>query len=168
MPMRRLCLTLLCCLIAVPTAVAASHATGDGVLEAQKVDATVTVTGTRGTIWGQMDKGRLVVTDPNLLDGSVNVSGADYTKPGLADNTTIYYGKNIHFRISGKYTLKFVGTGIDFAAVGVGVAKFLGDVNSLDPGEYAIDDGDWQPVGWFTQRIAKFGVQPATTGGATP
>ena len=162
MPMRRLCLTLLCGLIVVPTAIAASTATGDGVLEFQKVDATATVWGQRGTIWGQMDKGRLIVTDPNPTDGFVNVSGADSTTPGLADNTTIYIGKNIHFRISGKYTVRFVGKGIDFAAVGVGTAKVLGDVNSLDPGQYAIDDGDWQPVGWFTARIAKFGVPPVT------
>jgi hypothetical protein len=161
--MRRLCLTVLCCLFVVPTAIAASHATGDGVLESQKVDATVQVNGVRGTIWGQMDKGKLVVTDPNPADGTVNVSGAELTRPGLTDNSTVYIGKDIHFRISGKYALRFVGTGIDFAAVGVGVAKFTGDVNSLDPGEYAVDDADWQPVGWFIQRVAKFGVQPATT-----
>jgi hypothetical protein len=159
--MRRLCLTLLCGLVVIPTAVAASQATGDGVLEFQKVDATVAVYGQRGTIWGQMDKGRLVVTDPNPLDGTVNVSGADSTTPGLTDNTTIYIGKNIHFRISGKYALKLVGKGIDFAAVGIGTAKFTGDYNSLDPGQYAIDDGDWQDVG-FVLRAVKFGVPPVT------
>lgn len=162
--MRRLCLTLLCGLLVVPAAIAASKATGDGVLEFQNVDATAVVYGQRGTIWGQMDKGRLTVIDPNPLDGTVNVSGADTTYPGTADNSTVYIGKNIHFRINGKYTLKFVGKGIDFAAVGVGVAKILGDVNSLDPGRYAIDDGDWLPVGWFTQRVAKFGVPPVTPG----
>jgi len=161
MPMRRLCLTVLCSLFVVPAAIAASHATGDGVLEFQKVDATVKVVGVRGTIWGQMDKGRLVVTDPNPLDGTVNVSGAELTKPGTADNTTIYIGRDIHFRISGKYTVRFVGTGIDFAAVGIGTSTFTGDYNSLDPGKYAVDDADWQDVG-FVQRVVKFGVPPVT------
>jgi hypothetical protein len=161
MPMRRLCLTLLCGLVVIPTAVAASQATGDGVLEFQKVDATVAVWGQRGTIWGQMDKGRLVVTDPNPLDGAVNVSGAESTTPGIADNTTIYTGKDIHFRISGKYALRFIGKGIDFAAVGIGTAKFTGDFSSLDPGRYAVDDSDWQDVG-FVQRVVKFGVPAAT------
>jgi hypothetical protein len=162
--MRRLCLTLLCGLIVVPTAIGASHATGDGVFEFQNVDATAVVSGQRGTIWGQMDKGRLILTDPNPLDGTVNISGASQTSPGLADNTTIYYvgPKGIHFRISGKYTIRFVGKGIDFAAVGVGTAKFTGDYSSLYPGQYAVDDSDWQDVG-FVPRFVKFGVPPVTT-----
>ena len=87
--MRRLCLTLLCGLVAVPAALAASYATGDGVLELSNVTGNVAVTGSRGTVWGQMSKGKLVVTDPVAGDGVIYVSGAEGV-PGKADNVTIY------------------------------------------------------------------------------
>ena len=57
--MRRLCLTLLCGLVAVPAAVAATHATGDGVLEIDSATGTIVITGIRGTAWGQMGKGKM-------------------------------------------------------------------------------------------------------------
>jgi hypothetical protein len=167
--MRRLCLTLLCGLVAVPAALAASRATGDGVLELKGATGTVTLTGSRGTVWGQMDRGKLIVTDPVANDGVIYVSGATSVMPGKADNVTIYVGRDIHFRVTGgKYKLVFRGSGadvsavgVDLTAVGVGNAQLTGDAFVNDTGKYAVDSGKWNTVPvWPITR--QFGVQPAT------
>ena len=166
MPMRRLCLILLCGLVAVPAALAAARSPGDGVLELSKVNGTVVVAGTRGTLWGQIDKGKLVVTDPILGDGQVLVSGAETKRPGVLDGTTIYGGTDIRFRVTGgKYRLSLKGTGIDLTAVGVGSAQLSGDLLAETPGNYALDSGKWITVPYFpASRLVLFGVQPATVG----
>ena len=164
MPMRRLCLILLCGLVAVPAALAGARVTGDGVLELSKGDGLVVVNGTRGTLWGQMDKGKLVVTDPILGDGQVFVSGADRTHI-VSDSVTVYAGVDITFRVTGgKYKLRLQGSGIDFTAVGVGTAQLGGDVLADHPGVYALDSGTWNPVPAFpATRLVSFGVQPTAT-----
>lgn len=167
--MRRLCLTLLVGLVAVPTAVAASRATGaagDGVLELRGVYASSAIlAGTRGTVWGQLDKGKLVVNDPVLGDGQIYVSGADNTH-FVNENITVYTGADIHFRVvGGRYKLTFKNAaGLDLTAVGVGTATLVGDITADDTGDYARDGGKWTPVPYI-QRVIPFGVQPAP---ATP
>jgi hypothetical protein len=166
--MRRLCLTLLCGLVAVPAALAASGATGDGVLELKAVTGTVVLTGSRGTAWGQMSKGKLVVTDPVAGDGVIYVSGGGAGVPGKADDVTIYTGKDIHFRVTGgKYKLAFRGSGtdvsavgVDLTAVGVGSVQLDGDAFADDTGKYAVDSGKWTTVPVWPTPV-KFGVQPA-------
>ena len=166
--MRRLCLTLLCGLVAVPAALAASHATGDGVLELQGATGTVILTGSRGTVWGQLDKGKLIVTDPVAGDGAIYVSGAETVTAGKSETVTVYIGRDIHFRVTGgKYKLVFRGSGsdpsavgVDLTAVGVGSVQLTGDAFTNDTGKYAVDSGKWNTVPVWS--IAKqFGVQPA-------
>ncbi len=155
--MRRLCLTLLCGLIAVPAALAAAHATGDGVLELKGATGVVTLTASRGSIWGQMDKGTLVVQG----DGPVFVSGAESVTPGKSENTLVYGGKDLHFRVGGsKVRLKFKGSGVDLTAVGVGSVQLTGDAFAYDTGRYAVDSGKWITVPVMTKSVP-FGVQPA-------
>ena len=125
-------------------------------------------TGTRGTAWGQMDKGKLVVTDPVAGDGAIYVSGAQTVTPGKADNVTVYSGRNIHFRVTGgKYKLVFRGAssdpsavGVDLTAVGVGSLQLTGDAFADATGQYAVDSGKWNTVPVWS-AIVKFGVQPA-------
>jgi hypothetical protein len=168
--MRRLCLTLFCGLVAVPAAVAASHATGDGVLEIQDATGTVVLAGSRGTVWGQMDKGKLIATDPVAGDGSIYVSGAETATPGRLDGMTVYCCKNIHFRVTGgRYKLSFRGptpdlsaVDVSLTAVGIGTVQLTGDAFATDTGKYAVDSGKWNTVPVWT--ISKqFGVQPAPT-----
>jgi hypothetical protein len=163
--MRRLCLTLLCGLVAVPAALAAAGATGDGVLEIKDAAGIVVLNTTRGTVWGQMDRGKLVVTDPLAGDGSVFVSGAERIIPGVADNVTTYSGKDLHFRVTGgKARLWFKSnSGLDLTAVGVGTVQFTGDAFAADTGEYAVDSGKWNPVPVYDTIFVRFGVQPAPT-----
>jgi hypothetical protein len=159
LPMRRLCLILLCGLAAVPAALAGGRAVGDGVLELRTVDATVVITG-KGVVWGQMDDGKLVANDLDPTAGDIRVSGWEHKRPGLCDLCTVYTGKDLHFRVTGgKYKLAFIGSGIDFSAVGVGNAQLTGDVTVDDTGDYAIDGGKWTPVPWL-KRTVYFGVQP--------
>jgi hypothetical protein len=160
MSMRRLCLILLCGLVAVPAALAAVGTTGDGVLELSKVNGTVVVNGSRGTLWGQIDKGRVVVTDPIVGDGRVLVSGYENVKPGAIDGTTVYSGTDLRFRVTGgKYKLVIKGAGIYFTAIGLGSAQLSGDVLADDPGVYAVDSGKWIPVPFFpASRLVPFGV----------
>ena len=159
--MRRFCLILLSALVATPVAVAAVRASTDGVLELRKVNAySLVIVGSRGSLWGQMDSGRLVVTDPVLGDGQIYVTGADHTY-SKSENVTVYSGKDIHFRVTGgRYRLGFKGAGIDLTAVGVGTATMTGDFNADDAGDYSIDGGGkWLSVG-FVQKTVTFGVQP--------
>jgi hypothetical protein len=159
--MRRLCLTMLCCLVAVPAALAAANATGDGVLELSDANGTVVLNGTRGTAWGQMSVGKLVVTDPIAGDGVIYVSGAETVQLGKTDNITIYQGKDLHFRVTGgKYKLSFKGSGIDLTAVGVGSAQLTGNPLADKTGEYSVDSEKWNPVPVFPTRV-NFGVPPA-------
>jgi hypothetical protein len=160
MSMRRLCLILLCGLVAVPAALAAVGTTGDGVLELSKVNGTVVVNGSRGTLWGQIDRGRVVVTDPFSGDGRVLVSGYENHWPGAIEGTTVYSGTDVRFRVTGgKYKLVIKGAGIDFTAIGVGSAQLSGDVLADDPGNYVLDSGKWIPVPFFpASRLITFGV----------
>jgi hypothetical protein len=162
---KRLPLILLVGLILAPAAIAAGRATGDGVLELKAVNASkVLIQGSRGAIWGQVDRGSIRVVDPNPDDNLVTlVSGAEtVTVSPLDPNVTIYTGKNLHFRFSGgKYGFSIVGTGIDVTAVGVGKAWLTG-AGSLDDGDYAIDDGKWVTVP-LLKKFVTFGVQPVLT-----
>jgi hypothetical protein len=161
MSMRRLCLTLLCGLVAVPAALGAAHATGDGVLEVSDGAGIIVLNTSRGTVWGQVARGKLVVNDPLAGDGLVYVSGAERISPGVMDNVTVYVGKDLHFRVTGgRARLWFKGSGVDFTAVGVGSAQFTGDAFALDPGKYAVDSGKWNPVPVYSTKTVPFGVQP--------
>jgi hypothetical protein len=155
-------------LIVVPAAYAAPRASGDGVFELNNVNAQrVVITGTRGAIWGQLDKGKLVVTDLNTDDSlAPQVSGAEQVISSPTDpSMTTYIGKNIHFRFSGaKYRFTILnGTGVDVTAVGVGQAWLVGDPEAFDTGYYAIDDGKWTSVPLLKKNVT-FGVQPVVTG----
>jgi hypothetical protein len=159
--MRRLCITLLCGLVAVPAALAAARATGDGTLEVFHGYGVISVTGTRGISWGQMGKGQLIVTDYVAGDGQVLVSGADVVNP-ISANVTVYSGKDIHYRVTGgRYRLRFDGDDINLSAVGVGTGRLTGDPQVDDTGDFAID-GKKLPVP-LTTRTVSFGVQPVAT-----
>lgn len=162
--MRRLALILLVATAVLPAAALAERsAAGDGVFELKAVNGVVILTG-KGVLWGQMDKGLMRVTDPDPTDGAQPlVSGAEHTRPA-GENATVYSGTNIHFRFtgSGKYTIRFKGTGIDLTAIGVGAADMTGDPLALDRGSYALNGGKWQPVA-LIERVVPYGVQPPST-----
>jgi hypothetical protein len=160
----RLTLLLLCSLLLAPAAFAAGSATGDGVLELKAVNGKVGITGQRGAIWGQLDKGTLRVVDLNPDDNlNAYVSGCAGA-PGTDPGVTIYICKNIHFRfIGGKYRFTIIGSGIDVTAVGVGQASLTGDPEELDTGDYKIDDGKWVSVPYLKKPVTFGTPQPVAS-----
>jgi hypothetical protein len=163
--MRKAYLILLCGLILAPGALAAvrtSGAAGDGVLELRDVNATKANIYAKGAVWGQLDYGQLKVTDFNPDDNiTAQVSGAESKRPTIEPGVTVYTGKNIHFRFTGNRYIKFsiIGSGIDVTAVGVGRASLIGDPEWYDDGDYAVDNGKWQPVP-LVAKLVPFGIQP--------
>jgi hypothetical protein len=164
-PMRKAYLILLCGLILAPGALAAvrtSGAAGDGVLELRDVNATKANIYAKGAVWGQLDYGQLKVTDFNPDDNiTAQVSGAESKRPTIEPGVTVYTGKNIHFRFTGNRYIKFsiIGSGIDVTAVGVGRAYLIGDPEWYDDGDYAVDNGKWQPVP-LVAKLVLYGIQP--------
>jgi hypothetical protein len=164
--MRRLCLILLAGLVVVPAALAATGAAGDGALELNAVYGNVTIGGS-GVLWGQMDKGGLIVSDPNPNDGNVYVTGSDKVPKTLADGSTLYSGRDLTFRITGgSYRLQFLnGNGIDLTTVGVGRATIVPSLTVVDDGYYALDGGKWKPVPILDPLSVRFpAAKPTTTG----
>ena len=167
MPMRKAPLILLCSLILAPGALAAvrvAAAPGDGALQLRDVNAVKATIAAKGAVWGQLDTGQLKVTDFVPDDNiTAQVSGAESKRVTSDPGVTIYTGKNIHFRFTGNRYIKFsiVGSGIDVTAVGVGRAYLVGDPEWYDDGDYALDNGKWQPVP-LTPKLVLFGTQPAS------
>ena len=159
--MRRLCIILLACLASVPAAFAASGQAGDGVLELHAVYGNVNIV-SKGALWGQMDKGSLTVTDPLAGDGDILVSGEDKAPKVLPDGSTLYVGRNLHFRITGgAFKLQFTnGAGIDLTTVGVGRASIVPDITVPDDGDYALDGGKWKAVPLVDPLFVHFPLKP--------
>jgi hypothetical protein len=166
--MRRFLVILVCSLAAVPTALAGSNASGDGVLELKALYGKVTIgkplQPARGLLWGQMDTGKLTVQDPVVGDGKILVTGWDTRvfTPTADDGTpaqTTYTGTNIHFRVTGgKYRLVFKGSGIDLTAIGAGVAYLNASEDAVDAGYFAVDSGDWTPAPLLFVKTVSFGT----------
>jgi hypothetical protein len=164
LPMRKASFILLCGLILVPGALAAVRVTaspGDGALQLRDVNASKATISAKGAVWGQLDSGQVKVTDYVPDDNiTAQVSGAESKRSTSDPGVTIYTGKNIHFRFTGNRFIKFsiVGAGLDVTAVGVGRAYLVGDPEWYDDGDYAVDDGKWQPVP-LTPKLILFGTQ---------
>ena len=116
-------LTLLALSIGLLAAAAAASAARppveDGTLSVRDGRATVTLR-MKGSVIGRLAKGRLTVTDSP--DGAtIIVRGAEDEVP-ISGRTTVYSGKNIHFRIADdrRFVVKVAGKGLNFSAVGRG------------------------------------------------
>jgi hypothetical protein len=93
-----------------------------------------------GAIVGQIDQGRLVVTDPDPTDDVLpDVTGAE-SEHVVNDRVTIYTGTDIRFRaVGGTFTLKIYGRGVDVNAVGKGTVTLASSLTTLKRGQYSID-----------------------------
>jgi hypothetical protein len=153
--MRRILPILLVALALVPAGLAATSAAGDGTFAVRAGSGTVVVTG-RGTIFGQIDAGRLVVTDPSPGDDiQAQVSGATRTYL-VSDSVTVYAGKDIRFRfVGGRYAFSIKkAVGIAVSAVGKGSATITGNPDVLDPGDYAVNGAKWRQLPLLSTTLA--------------
>jgi hypothetical protein len=143
--MRRIFLILsLSLLIAPASAVAADRAVGDGSLAVNNASGTVIVQG-KGLIYGQIDRGTLIVVEfkPDDPSAVLSVTGA---KPTTTRGVTTYSGSAVRFLLpAGKYTIEAIGTGIDISAVGRGIAGASG-FGTPDDGTYAVNGGKPLPL----------------------
>jgi hypothetical protein len=157
--MRRLLLTLLVALLVLPAAaLAGSLAPGDGTLVVQEANGKITVTG-RGTIWGRLDRGTLLVVDYNRNDSlEPQVNGAEKSVPTGVDGKWQYWGDNIRFRFfGGPYKLVFSGaSGVDLSAVGRGTVTLVGQGPSFmdDYGDYSVNGSKFQPLTLLPVSVA--------------
>ena len=167
--MRRLFVTLITALLAVPAgALAATAAPGDGTLVVKKASGKITING-RGIIFGRFDTGTLTIVDYNPDDGvDPQVNGAETTVPPAVDGSKWKYkGDNVRFRFfGGRYKLVFTGaSGVDISAVGSGKATLTGAGPSFigDYGTFSADGAKFQPL-TLASITATFGTAPSGTG----
>jgi hypothetical protein len=100
-----------------------------------------------GAIVGQIDQGRLVVTDPDPNDDVVpDVTGAE-SEHDVSDRVKIYTGTDIRFRaVGGTFTLKIYGRGVDVNAVGQGTVTLASSLFTQKRGQYSIDGAPFAPI----------------------
>jgi hypothetical protein len=141
--MRPFLVTLALILGAFPAAAAAAPgAAGDGTLVVRDANAKLRVVG-RGTIFGRFDHGTITIIDrspDDFVQPQVIGGGAPVIEVG-EDGKWIYNykGDNVRFRFfGGKYSIRFVGTGINISAVGRGTFWAAGN-GTVDDGEFVVD-----------------------------
>jgi hypothetical protein len=169
--MRKLLLT--CALIAVAApavALAGKSAPGDGTLQVRDGNGFIFVQ-VRGALIGRCANCVVTIDDPVQNDGSgAIVFGADRAPREITDTATRYVNKSprtdMRFRIVGGLSRVTVnGDGISLSVVGQGFATLRANVMANDPGEYALDGGDFAPLPFLKQRVALGGPPSANSGG---
>ncbi len=125
--MRRFSLILVVVLLAFPAAALASAgAVGDGSLAVANGNVKAIVVVGRGLIYGYVDQGAVTVISYVPDDSNqFQISGAGAPTKSSGGGTK-YAGSAMRFLISGAYTLKFEGSGINISAVGKGNVSALG------------------------------------------
>lgn len=91
----------------------------DGTLSVRDGKAT-TLVRMKGSIIGQLAKGRLTVTDSP--DGATIIVRGKVNEVPISGRTTVYSGRNIRFRVADdrRFVVKLAGKGLNFSAVGRG------------------------------------------------
>jgi len=154
---RAFLVAVLICLLAPAAALAGSSptptSTDDGTLVVKnatnddKRTSVVTLTRFDGAIVGQIDAGRLVVTDADPTDDTVPVVTGAESEHVVNDRVTIYSGTDIRFRaVGGVFTLKIYGRGVDVNAVGRGTVTLTSSFTTLKRGQYSIDGAAFAPL----------------------
>lgn len=143
--MRRLLALLSVLALALPAAAAAVRSDpGDGTLAIKDGRGSFTIAA-RGGVIGTFTQGVIVVTDPVADDGTVAISGDDWSHD-RTDTTTVYGGTKVRFRlIGGRFRIKVYGTGINLSLVGKGQVTLNGK-GTEDDGTYSVNGGPFTPV----------------------
>ncbi|HWB22276.1 MAG TPA: hypothetical protein VG652_05270 [Gaiellaceae bacterium] len=157
--MRRFFLIGVVLLLVFPaTAFAGASSIGDGSLAVSNANVKSIVVVGHGLIYGYVDRGAVTVISYTPDDSNqFQISGAATpTKP--ATGGTRYVGSALRFLISGTYTLKFEGWGINLSAVGKGTAMANGadPLTSPTDGTLSVNGGKLQSLS-STQTLAAFG-----------
>ncbi len=113
--------------IVAPRGGATTSTPGDGCLVVQNGLGRITVSLTRGVVFGRFSQGTVKIDDPIEGDGSPpSVYGAPAVK--LTDHRTSYTGDQVRFRTAGAVKIVVNAQAIQLSAVGKGWAQlFAGD-----------------------------------------
>lgn len=170
--MRKLLLLSALVAISVPAAaLAGKRAPGDGTLQIRNGDGFVYVQ-VRGAVLGRCSDCTLTIDDPVLGDGTgAIVFGDDFDRP-LTDTKTRYVNRSarsdMRFRIIGGLSrVTISGEGINLSVVGRGFAAVQADVMALDPGDYAVDGGNFSPLPLAKTRVPLNNAAAANAGANT-
>jgi hypothetical protein len=122
-----------------PSALAVGDATGDGTLAVHGASGSVSIAA-RGALIGQLDRGRVVLHDPDVEDGNRPVVWGYEIKRDLSDTKSLYSGTDIRFRIiGGFFRVKVVGSGMDLSVVGRGSVTLGPTLGLLTVGSYSLN-----------------------------
>lgn len=129
-------------LLALPAAaLALGGAAGDGTLAVSSATGSVSIAA-RGALIGQLDRGKVVLQDPDVNDGNDPVVWGYESKRDLTDTKALYSGTNIRFRIiGGFFRIKVIGSGMDLSLVGRGSVTLGPTLGLLTLGTYAVNGG---------------------------
>jgi hypothetical protein len=136
--------------LAVATAATASAPADNGTLSVRDGRATIQLR-MRGGIIGRFGRGRLTVTEPAGSTGLIVVNGEEHAR-AVDARTTVYWGRNIRFRIADerRFVVRVNATKINFSAVGRGDG-WLDGVGNMDAGIFF--DGSYSRNGDAYQSI---------------
>jgi hypothetical protein len=125
--MRFLSLIGAICLLAFPaSAFASAGAVGDGSLSVANANVNSIVVSGHGLIYGYVDQGAVTVISYTPDDSNqFQISGTTVLTK-TPSGYTRYAGSAMRFLISGTYSLRFEGSGINVSAVGKGTVAAVG------------------------------------------
>jgi hypothetical protein len=132
------------------TGSARSATPGDGCLVVKQGYGKVTITLTRGVIFGRFQSGTLVYVD-NEADSVANLPKVPGVVPTKTGDHTWQYGvaDNVRFRSSGPTKLIVNAQWIDLSAAGKGTAKlWVADFDQDIAGKFSVDDESFCEVGF--------------------
>ena len=161
MRLRLALLAVFACLALPATAAAVPRGQGDGTLSVKGAGGTVSLA-VRGSVIGQVDRGRVTVQDPNPADGKPPVVTGYEERRDLSDTKALYSGTDIRFRIiGGFFRVKIVGTGIDLSVVGRGSVTLGPALGVLTTGTFSFDGDEALP---FPDVALAFQLGSSSTG----
>ena len=128
----------------------ARRAAGDGVLELRDVNATKADIYAKGAVWGQLDYGKLKVTDFDPDDNiTAQVSGAESKRTTREPGVTIYTRQEHPLPLHGQRLHQVQHHRLGHRRHGGRLrprAARSATRSGYDDGDYALDNGKWQPV----------------------
>jgi hypothetical protein len=138
---RLLAIAMLAGILTIPAVATASrNDANDGTLSVRNGVGKVWI-GARGAVIGRFDSGSVKIVDP--VDGDpldVQVWGAEKLR-SPRETTDIYSGKDVRFRIVGRFRITVNGTDIDLSAVGTGTFGLNGNDSEGPDGIFWRNDG---------------------------
>ena len=140
--MRRFLVTFTLALLTAPAiALAGGAGPTDGTLAVAGASGSVSIA-VRGALIGQIDKGRVILEDPNPNDGKGPIVSGWESRKDITDTKALYSGADIRFRIiGGFFRAKVVGSGMDLSIVGKGSLTLGPSPGVFTAGTYSLNGG---------------------------